>query len=94
MELIREHDLGDDNAPVLEAITHLGGLLQPGDMVKGYDLGQLVTHSDLVHDKNLRPYLKKHKMPDVIVVRKHYGISISTHFNLRNFKSPNKNKRF
>jgi len=72
LELIREDDLGDDNAPILEAVTHLGGLLQPGDMVKGYDLSQLATHSDLVHDKNLRPYLKKHKMPDVIVVKKHY----------------------
>ena len=70
--MIREHDLGDESAPVLEAITHLGGQLQPGDMVKGYDLNQLVTHSDLVHDKNLRPFLKKHKMPDVIVVKKHY----------------------
>lgn len=72
LELIRENDLGDESAPVLEAVTHLGKHLQPGDMVKGYDLSQLVTHSDLVHDKNLRPYLKKHKMPDVIVVRKHY----------------------
>lgn len=72
MELIREYDLGDDDAPVLEATTHLGGLLQPGDMVEGYDLGQLVTHSDLVHEKALRSWLKKHRMPDVIVVRKHY----------------------
>ena len=41
-------------------------------MVLGYDLHQLSTHNDLIHDKNLKYYLKKHKMPDVIVIKKYY----------------------
>eukprot|EP00484_Ammonia_sp_Unknown_P029012 CAMPEP_0197049232 /NCGR_PEP_ID=MMETSP1384-20130603/24412_1 /TAXON_ID=29189 /ORGANISM="Ammonia sp." /LENGTH=564 /DNA_ID=CAMNT_0042481481 /DNA_START=76 /DNA_END=1770 /DNA_ORIENTATION=+ len=72
VELVRENDLGDDTAPILDAVTHLGGLLKEGDMVMGYDLHQLSTHDDLIHDANLKPYLKRHKMPDVIIVKKHY----------------------
>ena len=72
LELVRENDLGDDQAPILETATHLAGMLREGDMVLGYDLHQLSTHSDLIHDVNLKHYLKKHKMPDVIVVKKHY----------------------
>eukprot|EP01084_Bolivina_argentea_P079321 143904_1 len=72
LELVRENDLGEENAEVLETVTHLGGLLKEGDMVLGYDLHQLSTHTDLVHDKNLKSYLRKAKMPDVIVIKKHY----------------------
>ena len=72
LELVRENDLGDDQAPVLETVTHLAGILKEGDMVLGYDLHQLSTHNDLLNDINLKHYLKKHKMPDVIVIKKHY----------------------
>eukprot|EP01084_Bolivina_argentea_P057445 104951_1 len=72
LELVRENDLGEENAQILETITHLGGLLKEGDMVLGYDLHQLSTHNDLINDKNLKNYLRKAKMPDVIVVKKHY----------------------
>ena len=73
LELVRENDLGDDNAPILETITHIGGLLKEGDMVLGYDLSQLSSHNDLENDVNLKKYLRKAKIPDVIVIKKHYA---------------------
>uniref|UniRef100_A0A7S0TE99 60S ribosomal export protein NMD3 n=1 Tax=Elphidium margaritaceum TaxID=933848 RepID=A0A7S0TE99_9EUKA len=72
VELCREHDLGDDQAPVLETVTHIGGVIKEGDMVLGYDLEQLSTHDDLHHNADLKKFLKRHKMPDVVIVKKHY----------------------
>jgi len=72
LELVREAELGDPNAAVLDTVTHLGGLLKPGDMVAGYDLERLATHNDLRHHKDLRGFLRKARLPDVVVVKKHY----------------------
>merc|ERR1712244_174115 len=62
--------------------------------VLGYDLNQLSTHNDLENDKNLKWYLKKHRMPDVIVVKKHYPYYSKTTKRKWKLKSMAKEKEY
>jgi len=65
LELVRSDELGTDN--ILHTRTHLGRVLQPGDLALGYDLKNAAFNpGDL-------PGLDKYgQLPDCIIVRKHY----------------------
>merc|ERR1712066_611264 len=79
----KKHELGDlwviqtdrlgsaDQGNWLSARTHLGKLLNPGDLCLGFD----VRNSN-ISESNWDAYRNKvgdEKIPDVIVVRKSYG---------------------
>jgi hypothetical protein len=63
-EVCRECDLGE-NDTTYTVVTHLGHILQAGDVALGYDLSHTVVDESLL--ENL-PYDR----PDVILVRKSY----------------------
>jgi len=74
VELVREHEIGDEFAKILETRTHLGGLLKEGDIVAGYDLNTLSSLSeDLQINTEFQRITKKMKIPDVIIIKKHYS---------------------
>jgi nonsense-mediated mRNA decay protein 3 len=64
--VVRARDWGRTDA-VLFARTHLGGLLKPGDVALGYDVGA----ANLV-DPELDTY-RGLQLPDVVLVRKSYA---------------------
>lgn len=64
--LVKASELGmNDNT--IHARTHLGHLLKPGDSVLAYNI-----EDTNINDSNF-DLLKKEQIPDVIIVRKHYG---------------------
>eukprot|EP00656_Telonema_subtile_P009708 TRINITY_DN14588_c0_g1_i2.p1 TRINITY_DN14588_c0_g1~~TRINITY_DN14588_c0_g1_i2.p1 ORF type:complete len:479 (-),score=152.35 TRINITY_DN14588_c0_g1_i2:179-1615(-) len=65
LELVRSDDLGTDT--IWHTRTHLGRVLQPGDLALGYDL-----KSAAINPNDLPGLDKYGELPDAIVVRKHY----------------------
>lgn len=63
VQVVREHDVGAID--ILCCVTHLGNLLQPGDVVLGYDLTTFVGDGDW--DANLN---NQFVVPDVVLVKK------------------------
>jgi len=65
LELVRSEELGSDN--LLHTRTHLGRVIQPGDLALGYDLKSAAFNpGDL-------PGLSKYgELPDCIVIKKFY----------------------
>lgn len=64
--VVREAELGAQDAVQLHARSHLGGLLSPGDTVLGLDL----SHAN-INDDNLDA-MKTEFVPDVVLVKKYY----------------------
>lgn len=76
--LVKAAELGiNENA--VHARTHLGHLLKVGDSAMGYNLVDANVNND-EFDK-----LNKDKVPDVVLVKKHYG-DASGRRNARNWK--------
>ena len=70
---MRESDMENVNPPILDAMTHLGGLIKEGDFVAGYDLNLLSSiNQDIDTNKGFQKYLKKNRSVDVVIVKKHY----------------------
>ncbi|CAJ1959503.1 unnamed protein product [Cylindrotheca closterium] len=65
VQVVRESEYGDMNAEVLCCVTHLGHLLQPGDVVLGYDLATFVGDGDWDAELN-----NSFVVPDVVLVKK------------------------
>jgi nonsense-mediated mRNA decay protein 3 len=65
VQVSREHEFGSADADILCCVTHLGHLLQPGDVCLGYDLTTLVGDADW--DANLN---NQFVVPDVVLVKK------------------------
>jgi nonsense-mediated mRNA decay protein 3 len=65
--IARERDFGVNDVQ-FTCLTHLGGLLQAGDTVLGYDL----TNSNFNIDEEDESSLSKLSIPDVVLVRKCY----------------------
>ncbi|RZF49096.1 hypothetical protein LSTR_LSTR008382 [Laodelphax striatellus] len=64
--LVRESDLGMTENTI-HSRTHLGHILKPGDSALGYSLSD-----SNINDENFEK-LDQDKVPDVILVKKHYG---------------------
>ncbi|CAJ0572396.1 unnamed protein product, partial [Mesorhabditis spiculigera] len=62
--LQRSNEVGKDGAETLSARTHLGRLLNPGDLVQGFDIRNCNVNNDVL-DK-----MKPDDIPDVILVKK------------------------
>jgi len=73
VEVARESDFGQ-NDETFRCVTHLGNLLQPGDVVLGYDLAASVISGgddwDIEHGFN-----HSFVMPDILLVKKLKGVS-------------------
>lgn len=68
VQVVRQDGSGDD---VLTTVTHLGRLLQPGDIVLGYDLSQSMT---MQQDDLLQESLNSNVVvPDIVLVKKIQG---------------------
>jgi nonsense-mediated mRNA decay protein 3 len=72
VEVARESDLGQ-NDDVFRCVTHLGNLLQSGDVALGYDLASSVIAgaSEWVMDKCFN---SSFVMPDIVLVKKVEGV--------------------
>jgi nonsense-mediated mRNA decay protein 3 len=68
VQVTRESDFGAADADILCCVTHLGHLIQPGDICLGYDLTTFVGDGDW--DINLN---KSFMIPDVVLVKKVTG---------------------
>ena len=72
VEVARECDFGQ-NDETFRCVTHLGNLLQPGDIVLGYDIASAVISGgdgiDIDHGFN-----NSFVMPDVVLVKKVQGV--------------------
>ena len=74
VELMRESDMINENPPILDAMTHLGGIIKEGDYVEGYDLQLLSSiNEDIDNNVSYQKYLRKHKPMDVVIINKHYS---------------------
>ncbi|GKY91466.1 hypothetical protein MPSEU_000118900 [Mayamaea pseudoterrestris] len=70
VQVVRAHGTGDH---VLTTVSHLGVLLQPGDVVLGYDLLQSTA---VQHDELLTKALHSNViLPDVVLVKKIKGVA-------------------
>jgi len=65
LELVRSEDLGSDN--LLHTRTHLGRVIQPGDLALGYDL-----KSAAFNPGDLPGLAKYGDLPDCIIIKKFY----------------------
>lgn len=79
VQVCKESEIGIDNQGT-STMTHLGNILQPGDLVFGYDL----KNANL-NDENLESY-KQIKIPDVILTRKYYERPNKRFWLLRKWK--------
>ncbi|KAI0029242.1 NMD3 family-domain-containing protein [Vararia minispora EC-137] len=61
-----DYETAGARSAIMHARTHLGAILQPGDAVLGYDLGQANFNSDAY------AALPADALPDVVLVRKAY----------------------
>lgn len=72
VEIARECDFGQ-NDETFRCVSHLGNLLQPGDIVLGYDIASAVISGgdgiDIEHGFN-----NSFVMPDVVLVKKVQGV--------------------
>lgn len=68
VEVARESDFGT-NDETMHCVTHLGNLLQVGDIVLGYDLETTVIRSEIEDDYKTY-FNSSFDMPDVVLVRK------------------------
>jgi hypothetical protein len=73
VEVARESDFGV-NDDTFRCVTHLGHLLQVGDVVLGYDLNTTVLPSD----EEDNGFNSSYDMPDIILVRKVKGTAATT----------------
>lgn len=73
VEVTRESDFGV-NDETFRCVTHLGHLLQVGDVVLGYDLNTTVLPSD----EEDNGFNSSYDMPDIILVRKVKGTAATT----------------
>jgi nonsense-mediated mRNA decay protein 3 len=64
----RASDIGV-NDTTFESITHLGGVLHPGDHAMGYHVATLNANSEELDEARTH---ESHLVPDVILVKKHY----------------------
>lgn len=69
VEVARESDFGV-NDDTFQCVTHLGNLLQIGDVVLGYDLNSTV----LANETEDNTFNSSFVMPDIILVRKVKGV--------------------
>lgn len=69
VEVARESDFGV-NDETFQCVTHLGNLLQVGDVVLGYDLNSAV----LANEAEDNSFNSSFVMPDIILVRKVKGV--------------------
>jgi len=72
VEVARESDFGV-NDETFTCVTHLGNLLQPGDIVLGYDLTTSVTSGADEWSMN-KCFNNNFVMPDVVLVKKVQGV--------------------
>ena len=68
VEVARESDFGV-NDETFQCVTHLGNLLQVGDIVMGYDITSTVLSSEAADNS----FNSNFAMPDVVLVRKVKG---------------------
>jgi len=61
----KDSDFGHNNI-TYTTVTHLGGILRPGDRAFGYDIASLNANADFSH--------VRHALPDVILARKHFAV--------------------
>uniref|UniRef100_A0A0K0FHI4 60S ribosomal export protein NMD3 n=1 Tax=Strongyloides venezuelensis TaxID=75913 RepID=A0A0K0FHI4_STRVS len=64
--LVRSNQVGQSGAQQFSARTHIGHLLNPGDLVLGYDLANSNLNNE-IFDK-----MKEERIPDVIICKKWY----------------------
>lgn len=70
VEVARESEFGcSQDYERLHCVTHLGNLLQPGDVVLGYDLATLVLSGGAEFDMD-KCFQSAFVMPDVVLVKK------------------------
>jgi len=74
VQVVRESDFGV-NDETFNCVTHLGHMLQSGDIVLGYDLQATVSLSDVMEDLG-RYFHSSFVMPDVVLVRKIQGTAV------------------
>ncbi|VDM62923.1 unnamed protein product [Angiostrongylus costaricensis] len=67
--LVRSHQVGSSDAQVHSTRTHLGHLLNPGDLVLAFDVRNCNVNNDIFDG------LKTEDIPDVIIVKKVYDRS-------------------
>jgi nonsense-mediated mRNA decay protein 3 len=77
--VVKESEMGIDSTGVY-VNTHLGNILQVGDIVLGYDI-----KNSNVNDDNLDSY-KRVMIPDVVLVRKVYDRPTKRYWNLAKWK--------
>ncbi len=76
--LVKSSELGISEGNI-HTKTHLGHLLKPGDTVMGYDLRDAVINNEAFEKLN------SEKIPDVVIVKKHFGDN-STRRKIRKWK--------
>jgi nonsense-mediated mRNA decay protein 3 len=69
VEVARESEFGGPDCEPLHCVTHLGNLLQPGDIVLGYDLMTSVLSGGAEWDSG-KCFQSSFVMPDVVLVKK------------------------
>lgn len=72
VEVARESDFGE-NDETLRCVTHLGNLLQVGDVVLGYDLSTSVMSGGVEWSMEHKCLNASFVMPDVVLVKKVQG---------------------
>ncbi|KAI2497441.1 60S ribosomal export protein [Fragilaria crotonensis] len=72
VEVARESDFGE-NDETLRCVTHLGNLLQVGDVVLGYDLTTSVMSGGVEWSMEHKCLNASFVMPDVVLVKKVQG---------------------
>ncbi|GAV05865.1 hypothetical protein RvY_15929 [Ramazzottius varieornatus] len=70
--VVKSSDLGKSDNQQYHTRSHLGHLLNPGDTVLGFDLGNANVNEEHFEDFEKRQS-KKGRMPDVILVKKVYA---------------------
>jgi len=77
VEVVRESDFGN-NDETFQCVTHLGNLLQVGDVVLGYDIACAVLPGASDDDNYSQCFNSSFEMPDVVLVKKLQGVTSTT----------------
>jgi nonsense-mediated mRNA decay protein 3 len=91
VEVARETDFGNNDETV-PCVTHLGNLLEVGDIVLGYDLASAVLAGGAEWSMD-RSFNAHFTMPDVVLVKKVEGVEKEDHEEKKRAKSSASKKR-
>ena len=91
VEVARESDFGN-NDETFRCVTHLGNLLDVGDVVLGYDLAAAVLSGGAEWSMD-RSFNASFRMPDVVLVKKAQGLENEEQEKQEHSKSSGSKKR-